>query len=220
MNCIFEMASFSDKENCTTTPEFSWLDSAFNLLKAFVYELFLVLTEPLMIFVQCARFFANILYFPPAKVHYSVSENMMVFIIGAGLIFIIMTVLVIFYAIMLVSMKCVIEITIWINTLWASMLLVFEYCRIFFSFVTTFVVATRLMYLFKIAVNTICKMFGRSMFIWLGRPDDQFTTNWIIRCCVFVYGLVWITNRFLLLDFAGLVILIIGVTRSMPSTAK
>jgi len=220
MNCIFEMPWSSDKENRPTTPECFWLGSAFNLLKAFVYELFLIWTTALMIFVLCARFFVNVISLPPAKDNRSVWENMIRFIMVAGLIVIIMMVLVIFYAITSVSVECVIEITSWINTLWASMLLVFEYCRIFISSVTTFMVVTRLMYLLQIAVNTIRKVFGTSMLSWSGRPGYRFTTNCIIRCCVFVYGLVWVTDTILLLNLAGLVILIIGITKPMPSTAK
>jgi len=220
MNCIFETLLSLDKENRPSTSEFFWFGSTFNLLKTFVYELFLIWTKTLMIFVWCTRVFVYILCLPPATVDRSVLENMIRFAVAAGLMVIIITVLVIFYAISLVSMKCVIEITIWINTLWASMLLAFGYCRLLISFVSTIVVVTRLMYLFQIAVNTIHKVFGTSMLSWLGRPGNRFTTNCIIRCCAFVYGLVWVTDTFLLLNLAGLVIVILGITKSMPSTAK
>jgi len=220
MNCIFEMPLSSDKENRPTMPEFFWLGSAFDLLKAFVYELFLIWTKTLMIFVWCAHVFVNVFYLSPAKVDRSVMEKMIRFTMAARLLVIIMTVLAIFYIITFISLKCVIEITIWINMLWASMLLAFGYCRVLVSLVTTAVVVTRLMYLFQIAVYTIHKIFGTSMLSWLGRPGNRFTTNCIIRCCIFVYGFVWVTDTFLLLNLSGLVILIIGITKSMPSTAK
>jgi len=220
MNCVFEMPWSSNEEIRSTTSECFWLGSAFNLLKAFVYELFLIWAKTLMIFVLSARFFVNILCLPPAKTDHSVLENVIRFFMAAGLIGVIITVLVIFYAITSVSVKCAIEIMIWMNTLWASMLLIFGYCRVFFSFISTIVIVTRSMYLFQVAVNKIRKVFGTPILSWLERPGNRFTTNCIIWCCVFVYELVWVTNAFFLLNLAGLMIMIIGITRSVPSTVE
>ncbi|CAH1737282.1 unnamed protein product [Aphis gossypii] len=212
MNCVFEMPWSLNEEIRSTTSEYFWLRSAYDLLKTFVYELLLIWAKALMIFVLFARFFVRMLSLP-AKDDHSVLENVIRFLMSAGLIAVIMTVLVIFYGITSVSVKCAIEIMIWMNTLWSSMLLIFGYCHVFFSFVSTVMVVTRSIHVFQVALKTIRKVFGTSILSWLERPGNRFTTTYIIRCCVFVYGLVWVTDAFFILDLTGLMIMFIGITK-------
>ncbi|CAH1737748.1 unnamed protein product [Aphis gossypii] len=212
MNCVFEMPWSSNEEIRSTTSEYFWLRSAYDLLKTFVYELFLIWAKALMIFVLFGRFLVKMLSLP-AKDDHSVLENVIRFLMSAGLIAVIMTVLLIFYGITSVSVKCAIEIMIWMNTLWSSMLLIFGYCRVLFSVVSTVMVVTRSMHVFQVVLKTIRKVFGTSILSWLERPGNRFTTTYIIRCCIFVYGLFWVTDAFFILDLTGFMIMIIGITK-------
>lgn len=109
-------------------------------------------------------------------------------------------------------LKYVIEIAFWIKIIWASIRLTFGYCQVLISFATTVMVVKHFIYPLRTVVRSIHRRSGIST-LWLGYPDKHLTTSTLIRCCIFVYGLVLATGTFSLIYISGLVILIKRTTK-------
>jgi len=191
-----------------TILRFTWLESAFFFSKAFVCELLLIWTETFMIFAWFARVFVDVYCrHRPTRVDRDVPGKVIWFSSAAILLIIILIVLGIFCFIAFTLLKCIKDITLWINLLRAITILAVKYCWALISFATTTMVFAHSMYAYRIVACSISRMLRASP----PYSDQHFTTNSLIRRSIFVYVIVWATDMFSLIYILGLVILVTNI---------
>jgi len=191
-----------------TTLRSTWLGSAFFFSKVFVCELLLIWTETFMIFAWFARVFVDVYCrHHPIRVDRNVPEKVIWFSSAVILLIIISIVLSIFCFTAFTLLKCIKDITLWVNLIRTIVILAYKYCWTLISFATTTIVVAHSMYVYEIVA---CSFRGilRASTLWFEYPDQHFTTNSLIRHSIFVYVIVWATDMFLLIYILGLVILV------------
>lgn len=206
MNCFFELPSSLD--NQPTTLGFAWLGSALFFSKVFVCELLLIWTWTFMIFAWVTSIFVHVYCLRPTRVDRSgVSERVMWYSSAAFLFIIILIVLGFFCFSTFTLLKYMKDIALCVNFLGSIMPSAFKFCRAAVSFAATVMVVAHSMYAFRTVARSIRPMLRTStlLFEYL---DQNFTTNSLIRCSIFVYVIVWATNMFSLIYIPGLVILV------------
>ncbi|KAL5245429.1 hypothetical protein ACI65C_012839 [Semiaphis heraclei] len=197
-----------------TILRFAWLESAFLFSKAFVCELLLIWTETFMIFAWFARVFVDVYcHHRPTRVDRDVPGKVIWFSSAAILLIIILIVLGIFCFTAFTLLKCIKDITLWINLLRAITILAFKYCWALISFVTTTMVVAHSMYAYQIVTRSIRRILRATTpwFEYSDQSDQHFTTNSLIRRSIFVHVIVWTTDMFSLTYILGLVILVTNI---------